>query len=182
MKNIFLFAGDLFLIILLISACTSVNNPTTIPSQATYTDPFTYCAAVKTVDKPDERYTGEAIPEEVIQGYLQAAGLKNTTEPEDMLKASTFWRCMDGQVMVCNAGANLPCEAKANSDKTPTHAMSDYCKDNPEVDFIPMAVTGHDTIYDWSCEQGVAKVGEQISKVDAAGFIANIWYALPAGK
>ncbi len=146
----------------------------------TYDDPFAYCAAVGTLDTPDARYTGAAVPDAIINGYLLAAGLTGSTEPLDVLRQTTTWRCMDGSVMACNYGANLPCDAKANTDSTPTQAMNDYCAQNPGSDFIPMSVTGHETIYNWSCDGGTALAGEAIAQPDAAGFLVNIWYNLAA--
>jgi hypothetical protein len=96
----------------------------------------------------------------------------------DMFRKMTIWRCMDGRVYACNFGANLPCDAKANTDKTPTPEMADFCKANPEVDFIPMYVTGHNTIYSWRCVKGAPELLDQIAQVDAAGYLANIWYPI----
>jgi hypothetical protein len=88
----------------------------------------------------------------------------------------TIWRCMGGKVYACNFGANLPCDSKANTDKTPTQAMADFCKQTPDADFIPMYITGHETIYSWHCVKDQPALLEQISQVDDAGYIANIWY------
>ena len=157
---------------------------TTAGTQATYADPFTYCGAVGTIDTPDARYTGEAVPDSVVQGYLKAAGLENNGEPEELLQQTTTWRCMNNAVYVCNFGANLPCDSKADTDKTPTQAMQDYCKTdaNTNADSIPMSVTGHATIYSWRCTNGAAKAQDQIDEADAAGYLGRIWYELPAGQ
>ena len=160
------------LIALIAAGCSSAPK--------TYDDPFAYCAVVGTLDTPDARYTGAAVPDTVISGYLQAAGLSGSTEPLDVLRQSTTWRCMDGSVMACNYGANLPCDAKANTDSTPSQAMNDYCAQNPGADFIPMSVSGHETIYNWSCDGENAQAGEAFTQPDAAGFLENIWYALTA--
>jgi hypothetical protein len=168
-----------------ISACSS--QPTTItiaplptatnssPAQETYSDPFAYCAAIGTIDTPDARYTGPHITDAIINGFKTAAGLESSTEPMEMFQKTTIWRCMDHQVYACNFGANLPCDSKANTDKTPTQAMGDYCKVNPDSDFIPMSVTGHATIYSWHCVKDTPELLNQIAKVDAAGYLANIW-------
>jgi hypothetical protein len=148
----------------------------------TYSDPFAYCAAVGTIDAPDARYSGPEISDEIVNGFIAAAGLQASTEPMDMFQKTTIWRCMDGQVYACNFGANLPCDSKANTDKDPTPEMADFCKANPESDFIPMYVTGHDTIYSWRCASGAAELLEQIAQVDAAGYLANIWYPIAPGS
>jgi hypothetical protein len=155
------------------------SAPPAGPSTAALTDPFAYCAAVGTVDKPDARYTGGPVPDEVVTGFKKAAGLEASTEPMEMLRQTTIWRCMGGKVYACNFGANLPCDSKANTNKEPTQAMSDYCAANPGSDFLPMSLTGHDTIYSWRCANSTAEVVEQIAKVDDAGYLQQIWYLLP---
>ena len=163
---------------------TAPNTPTAAPSQtaATFADPFAYCASVGTIDQPDGRYTGDKVPDAIIQGYIKAAGLTGTTEPMDMFKQTTIWRCMDNKVYACNFGANLPCDSKANTDKTPTQAMADFCKANPDSQAIPMSVTGHETIYSWHCVKDTPTLLDQIDQVDAAGYLARIWYPLEPGK
>jgi hypothetical protein len=161
------------------TAVPASSPPSTgISTVATFADPFAYCAAVGTVDTPDARYTGPQVPNEVINGFKKAAGLEASAEPMDMFRKTTIWRCMNDKVYACNFGANLPCDSKANTDKTPTQAMEDYCKASPNSDFIPMSVTGHDTIYSWRCADNRAELLDQIGKVDAAGYLAQIWYAI----
>ena len=159
------------------TASRVVETPTGF--QATYTDPFVYCSAVGTIDAPDSHYVGEPVPTIIIQGFLKAAGLQNNGEPMEILQAGTMWRCMNNAVYVCNVGANLPCDSKADTNKNPTQAMQDFCKTNPNADFLPMSVTGHSTIYSWHCAKEGAEVLDQIDQVDAAGYITNIWYKLP---
>jgi len=154
------------------------SAPANTPIAATYTDPFAYCAAVGTLDKPDASYTGEAVPDGIVTGYLKAANLQNSTEPMNLLKQSTSWRCMGGQVYACNVGANLPCDSQADTDQTPTQAMTDYCTANPGADAIPASVTGHDSIYSWKCVKDTATIDKQVDQPDAAGFLSDIWYQI----
>jgi Tol biopolymer transport system component len=188
-KNSTLFVGTLLsLLAIILTACskqikatnTETLSPTEQPApvQQTYSDPFAYCAAVGTMDTPDARYTGPKISEEIINGFIVAAGLEGSTMPMDMFEKMTIWRCMDGQVYACNFGANLPCNSKANTDKTPTPAMEDFCKASPDSEFIPMSVTGHSTIYSWHCVKDTPELLDQIAQVDAAGYLAHIWYAI----
>jgi hypothetical protein len=158
----------------------SIYLPQVAGGQAagSYADPFAYCAAVGTIAKPDASYTGEAVPDSIILGYKKAAGLESSTEPSDMWKKATIWRCMNKQVYACNFGANLPCDSKANTSQTPTQAMADFCKENQNSDFIPMAVTGHDTIFAWKCSGDQPQVDKQVSQVDEAGYIKEIWYQI----
>ncbi len=185
-------SGSLLLVLLAlmvaVTACSTPAGAATVasptpaamgtPTTQTFTDPFSYCAAAGTVDVPDARYTGPKITDQIVQGYLKAAGLTGSSEPADVLNKTTSWRCMDGKVYACNVGANLPCDFKADTVKTPTQAMTDYCAQNQDSDFIPMSVTGHATIYSWHCVKGAAEVLEQTGQVDAAGYLSNIWYPI----
>ena len=55
-------------------------------------------------------------------------------------------RCDGASLMACVAGANLNCGAGDTRRDLP--GAADYCRTNPESDFIPMFATGHATIYD----------------------------------
>ena len=157
-------------VILLLAACT----PAAPAAPATFSDPFAYCKAVGTIDQPDARYTGEAQPQAVAEALKKALGV-----PADAPMVGMVWRCVNGSVLACTVGANLPCQSKANTDKTPSEAEAAFCKENPTSDFIPAAVTGHDTIYAWKCDNGTAVAGEQVFNVDDQGFVKEIWYTLP---
>ncbi|QAY95162.1 hypothetical protein CWB41_04975 [Methylovirgula ligni] len=89
---------------------------------------------------------------------------------------TTFYRCADGEVKLCNVGANLPC-GKANLSKSLDGATA-WCGDNPNSDFIPMVATGHDTIYNWRCVNGIATPGAPVAKVDSRGFFSEYWKPL----
>ena len=148
------------------------------PQAGSYTDPFAYCAAAGTADTPDVRYTGPRMPDVVAQGLRKASGA-SADAPIEMFTTGAYWRCMDGKVYACTVGANLPCDSKANTDKTPTQPEIDFCQANPS-DFIPAYITGHDTIYIWRCKAGKAEIDSQGFHVDKQGYIVEIWYEIPA--
>jgi hypothetical protein len=54
-----------------------------------------------------------------------------------------------------------------------------YCREHPGSDSIPMAATGHDTIYDWRCEGHRAVAGKANRAVDAQGYVADNWREAP---
>lgn len=165
------------------SACTAASpaapavTPTSNPTAAAYSDPFAYCAAVGTLDQPDARYNGPKMPDVLAEGLRKASGA-SADAPLDLFRGGGFWRCMDGKVYACFVGANLPCESKANNNQTPTAEENDYCKANPSSDFIPAAVTGHETVYEWTCKDGKPVIGKQVFMVDPRGYIQEIWYPL----
>ena len=115
------------------------------------------------------------MPASVAKGLQQALGGNVALEP---LLTNSVWRCMDGKVYACTVGANLACESKANTDRTPTQAETDFCKANPSSDFIPMVVTGHDTSYEWRCTNGAPVIVKQLVQPDARGYLSDIWYPI----
>ncbi len=164
-----LIAGSLF-------GCSAGPGASASPTPATYTDPFAYCAAVGTIDSPDARYTGPKVPEVIAKGLQKALNAPET--PIDVLERGSYWRCMDGNVYACFVGANLPCEEKASTDRTPTQDEKDFCQQNPNSDFIPAVVTGRATVYEWRCSNGAPEIVRQVAQPDARGFFSNIWYKL----
>jgi hypothetical protein len=90
-----------------------------------------------------------------------------------LVRAGTQYRCMDGKVWLCNAGANLHC-GKADLGKK-SEGADEYCRDNPGSESVPMYATGHATIYEWTCEGARARAGARIMEIDARGFIAENW-------
>jgi hypothetical protein len=158
------------------AAPVTPSAPTANVTPATYTDPFAYCAAVGTVDTPGSDYVGPKVPVSVAQGLQKALNAPDT--PIDVLENGSIWRCMDGSVYACFVGANLPCEARANTDRTPTQEEIDYCQQNPNSDFIPAVVTGRETVYGWHCLNGAPEIVEQMTQPDAQGFLSDIWYKI----
>jgi hypothetical protein len=128
---------------------------------------------VGTLDAPDARYTGPKLPDAVAKGLRKAAGLAGDAP---MTEQGAFWRCAEGKVKACYVGANLPCQTKADMSKTPSAAINDYCKANPNADVVPAAAAGRATVYEWSCKNGAPQVGKQVGQVDTQGFRSDIWY------
>jgi hypothetical protein len=153
-----------------------IAHPDTEAEPSSYNDPFAYCAAVGTIDMPDERYNGAKMPESIIQGMIQQ-GIVSAEAPLEFQR-NAVWRCMNNSVWVCHFGANLPCQEKADTAQVPTSEMEDYCKANPTADFIPAAVTGRATVYEWACKDGKPEVVKQLFKSDAQGYLADFWYEL----
>jgi Tol biopolymer transport system component len=171
------------------SSSTATSDKTGVPATiapsqaataATYADPFAYCAVMGQIDTPDVRYTGPTMNDDLFNDYLIAAGLDPSTSYPDNFKQMTIWRCMDNKVYACNFGANIPCNSKADINKTPSQAMNDYCTQNPDNTFIPMSVTGHSTIYDWHCDKTTAEILDQFDTVDIAGYQSSFWTLLTA--
>ena len=141
------------------------------------TDPFAYCAAVMTADEPAAPYAGPAIPPKIVTGIRRAVGLA-ATAPEDWIARGARWRCMDGSVVACFVGANLPCDEKADLRRTSTSAMRAFCEANPNADAIPISTTGRATVFQWRCRNDAPAIVRQIAHPDASGYIAEIWHKI----
>ena len=103
-------------------------------------EPRRYCARAGVDD------TLRPLPASLVGAATRLFGLR---APASYVQRTTVFRCAGGRVEVCNLGANLPC-GKANTSRALPGAIQ-YCREHPGSDFIPMYVTGHDTIYRWRC-------------------------------
>jgi hypothetical protein len=96
--------------------------------------------------------------------------------PDSDVRATSSFRCMNGAAWLCNAGANLIC-GKADTSRVSPGAEQ-FCRQNPGSTDIPMSVTGHATVYEWTCAGRKARIVGQTTGVDARGFIAGNWKKL----
>jgi hypothetical protein len=128
-----------------------------------------YCARAGDDDRT------RPIPASVVAAARRVFG-SSADEPAALMRKSTVYRCMSGEIWLCNYGANLSC-GKADASRTSTGAAA-FCKQNPSAESVPMAATGHDTIYEWKCVGGQPQIVEQIQKLDPRGFISDNWKRL----
>jgi hypothetical protein len=87
--------------------------------------------------------------------------------------SATVVRCVGAKLIACSGGANLNCD-KADARRALPGATA-WCRENPGADGIPMAATGHSTIYNWSCAGRRAIAGKAVLAVDAQGYVADNW-------
>jgi len=95
--------------------------------------------------------------------------------PDDLIRKTTVYRCMNGRTLLCTTGANLSC-GKANLSRDLPGAVS-WCREHTESDSVPMFATGHDTIYRWRCSNGTPVIAATVEPVDAEGFLSRNWKA-----
>jgi hypothetical protein len=135
------------------------------PHAARAASPFAYCRQAGTDD------TLREIPASLVPTAVRLFGLSHM--PTAIVQHGTYYRCFDSRVFICNVGANLPCgKADTSQNLPPANA---WCADNPNSPFIPMYVTGHDTIYDWRCTGTKATPTKTIFHTDPSGFVAEMW-------
>ncbi|MBP0581135.1 hypothetical protein J8I29_17545 [Labrys sp. LIt4] len=145
-----------------------------------------YCARVGTDDTVRD-YTPD-LRDRTLRAYktLQSgSGAQSTSQadPGELdvhLKADANYRCMNGRVMVCSVGANLPC-VKINMARN-IPEITKYCRENPGADDghdLALAITGHDTGHSFQCRHGRAVVTGTTWALDKRGFAKKIWSVLP---
>ena len=140
---------------------------------ATFDDPARYCAGVGTIDRPDARYTGDAVPDWIAHALMRA-----TNAPADAPLAPfkrAVWRCDHGRVLACSYGANIPCDKKADTSRKPGLGARAFCRDNPGADVVPAVATGHATIYQWRCQGARPVIARQALQVGRRGFPSAFW-------
>ncbi|MDX8537792.1 hypothetical protein RFM23_09175 [Mesorhizobium abyssinicae] len=96
---------------------------------------------------------------------------------ESELQAQASYRCMNGKVLVCFVGANLPCAGMNAARDNP--GADGFCNANPNDDVVPAFATGHDAVYSYKCRNGKAEVTGNPWQLDKRGFAAKLWTVLP---
>jgi hypothetical protein len=134
-----------------------------------------FCRQVKNDDtiRPysHELYSGTAKAFKRL--FLDA---KNAPQEQE-LETQANYRCMNGKVLVCFVGANLPC-AKMNA-ALDNPGADEFCKTNPNDDVVPAFATGHDAVYSYKCQNGKAKVNGSAWALDKRGFAKKLWTMVP---
>jgi len=157
------------------------NNSGSNNNKNSYDNPFEYCKSIGSIDKPGSEYTGPQVPDIIAEELKKDSGAPDTATVEDF-KRGTTWRCMDGKVSACFVGANIPCDEKADTSNEPNEGMVNYCKSNPDSEFIPAYASGRTTVYEWKCSGGKTIIGKQIVEVDKAGYQKSFWYKIHPDK
>jgi hypothetical protein len=112
-----------------------------------------------------------------VPADLTAAVAKAFAVDAAAIVGAAYVRCVGPVLMGCYVGANLVCD-KADTRRR-LHGATKWCRQNPGSDFIPMAATGHATIYNWSCKGTHAVAGKAMQAVDPQGYIADNWKTIP---
>ncbi|TPI47630.1 hypothetical protein FJW05_11780 [Mesorhizobium sp. B2-9-1] len=96
---------------------------------------------------------------------------------ESELTTQANYRCMNGKLLACFVGANLPC-AKMNAARDNPGA-DEFCRTNPNDDVVPAFATGHDAVYAYKCVGGKAVITGQPWALDKRGFAEKLWAVVP---
>lgn len=95
----------------------------------------------------------------------------------DVLRHASYVRCAAGRLMGCMVGANLNCGAA--DIRRHSRGGDAFCRANPGAAVVPMAATGHATVYDWHCVRRHAVAGRTVTAIDRHGFLAGNWRPVP---
>ncbi len=139
------------------------------------TDLYKLCRQVKNDD------TIRPYSPELYAGTVKAFKklFPNTTSAprEQELQTQANYRCMNGKVLACFVGANLPCARMSAARDNP--GADEFCKTNPNDDVVPAFATGHDAVYAYKCQNGKAVVSGQPWVLDKRGFATRLWAEVP---
>ncbi len=163
----------LLLAVLAFASCWGANAAR---AQQTWADPVPYCRAIGTIDAPDARYTGPKLPHWIVQALRRA--VQAPPSAPSFLFHHTVWRCLEGQVMACTTGANIPCDQKADASRMPSRGAARYCAHSKTADVVPAYAAGRATVFEWRCAAGEPVAARQILSVDAAGYPSAFWHAV----
>jgi hypothetical protein len=108
------------------------------------------------------------VPPDLVSAVAKTFGIDST-----VVANGAFVRCVGARLMACAVGANLVCDKADQRRELP--GATEWCRDNPRADNIPMFATGHATIYQWSCKRRRAVAGKVVVTVDPQGYIAQNW-------
>jgi hypothetical protein len=152
-----------------VALLAAVTGTIILCTPASAEDTRAYCAKVDNDDRV------QPLPGDLVPNARRMFDLSAET-PDSYIKASTRIRCADGAVWLCSYGANLACD-KADVSRN-SRGADGFCKENPDSIDVPMAATGHATVYEWKCVGRKARIVRQSTEVDARGFIAENWKRL----
>ena len=134
------------------------------PSQS---DPVDFCRTAGNVDEPGLQAGGPHAGSWV----RSRLGLRREQG------AMVAWRCMNGHVLACVDGGGSAHCAKGSANRAVTAAMRRHCSLNPDQ-ALPVAVTGTETIFAWTCAGRTPRIERQWAWLDRRGFIATDWRIL----
>lgn len=118
-----------------------------------------------------------ALRDETIRGFKKLFPGARSVPADDEFATQAVFRCMNGKILVCFRGANLPC-AKINTSRDNPGANA-YCRDNLNASFVPAVAVGHDTIYSYRCHDGRPEIAGKVWKLDTRGYARKLWAELP---
>jgi hypothetical protein len=109
----------------------------------------------------------------LLKAYAQLFPQARIPPDEREFQAGSNIRCMDGRLLACFIGANLPC-SKMNTARDNKGADA-FCRANQDAPVVPAFATGHDAAFNYRCVAGRAEITGETFPLDARGFAASLW-------
>jgi len=109
----------------------------------------------------------------LLRAYAHLFPQVRMAPADQTFQAETHVRCMDGRLLACFTGANLPC-AKMNTSRA-NKGATEFCRTNRDAQVVPAFATGHDSAYTYRCTAGQAVVAGETFPLDQRGFAATLW-------
>ncbi|MDR6634767.1 hypothetical protein J2X72_003579 [Phyllobacterium sp. 1468] len=112
-----------------------------------------------------------------VEAFKKLFPAATATPDEAELKTQAHYRCMNGKIMVCFVGANLPCVKMNNARNNP--GSVEFCRQHRNEDNVPAFAIGHDAVFSYRCRNGRAEIVSSAWKLDERGFAKKLWTVLP---
>ena len=128
--------------------------------------------------------TGDVIaPKADLRTFCQSnpndpgPGEDATDDPEVLAAGANTWRCMAGEVLVCDLGASgRACLQTSQPTAQARAELSEFCRTNLSNDYIPNYLT-QGLADEWRCE-GSNAVAVNRASVDTMGYFVEAWRPL----
>src|SRR6476619_5508935 len=84
-----------------------------------FDDPVACCQAVGTIDAPDAKYKGPAVPDWMVKKAYPPEAIKAQKDAGMDPKRAIVWRCASGAVLMCVQGNAPQCGKRARARLPP---------------------------------------------------------------
>lgn len=153
---------------LFVTACVIVRAA---PARADADD---FCAKIRNDDRL--RPYDPALRPGFVRAYRRLFPNAKGGQSDAMLRAQGAFRCMDGKLVACFTGANLPC-GKLDPARDSAGAEA-FCRANPQAQEVPRVATGHAAEFTFRCQGTHAEVSGTAWTRDDRGFAKDLWAPL----
>jgi hypothetical protein len=109
----------------------------------------------------------------LLKAYAHLFPQARMPPDEQAFQAGAHIRCMDGRLLACFTGANLPCSKMDTSSGN--KGADAFCRSDPTAQFVPAFAVGHDSAYAYRCISGRAEIVGETLPLDASGFAVPLW-------
>ena len=130
------------------------------PQAAPQHNVVAFCRAHGTLDYPERTFFGP---------NYKYGMLPKPLEDTD----ATKWRCMDGEVFVCQDSASGDWCSKKDPSREPSADIKEFCADNPGSDAVTDALDIYSASH-WRCN-GRKPVIDETWTLDKRGFMQKMW-------